>query len=129
LFINRSSLLASQFGPRQFALSEHPAIRVWLRQFDDDVRIEIAFLLLKRLAEKGFIAEGAKTVAMSRVEEIVQETRKHLGTGTWRVIRGKYDNLCITYVDTETKSGAATARELAKRLRPSKCASPDAITP
>lgn len=33
-------------------------IRVWLNQFDDDVRIEIAFHLLKRLASKGFVSNG-----------------------------------------------------------------------
>ena len=33
-------------------------IRLWLRQFDDDGRIEIAFQLLRRVAERGFINEG-----------------------------------------------------------------------
>jgi hypoxanthine phosphoribosyltransferase len=38
------------------------------------------------------------------------------------------DNLCITYVDTETKSGATTAREVAKMLRPGKCDAPTEIS-
>jgi len=38
----------------------------------------------------------------------------------WRLVRGRKENLCLAYVDGETKSGAETARDLAKRLRPGK---------
>jgi hypothetical protein len=43
-----------------------------------------------------------------------------VGSKVWKEIRGRYDNLCITYVDSEIKSGATTTRELAKRRRPGK---------
>ena len=109
---------------RQKDVSE---LRLWLRQFDDDVRIEIAFLLLKRLAEKGYILEGAKLQALSKVEDAIQAKRKEIGGKAWTIVRGKADNLCISYVDSEMKSGATTARELAKRLRPGKYGATDSI--
>ena len=43
-------------------------------------------------------------------------------------MKGKLDNLCITYIDSEMKSGATTARELAKRLRPGKQGPPSEIS-
>lgn len=102
-------------------------IRLWLRQFDDDIRIDISFQLLKRLAEKGFVTEGAKLKALSKIEEALLAKRRGTGDGAWKVIRGKSDNLCITYVDTEMKSGATTARELVKRLRPGKSGAPNTL--
>lgn len=109
---------------RQKDVSE---IRVWLRQFDDDVRIEIAFLLLKRLAEKGYISEGAKLQALARVEEAILAKRTEIGEKKWTIVRGRRENLCVSYVDSEMKSGATTARELAKRLQPGKQGSPDSL--
>jgi len=103
-------------------------LRIWLRQFDDDIRIEIAFILLKRLAEKGFITEGAKLHALERLQETLQARRLEIGDGAWKVVKGKLDNLCITYIDSEMKSGATTARELAKRLRPGKQGPPSEIS-
>jgi energy-coupling factor transporter ATP-binding protein EcfA2 len=103
-------------------------IRIWLRQFDDDIRIEIAFQLLKRLAEKGYVSDGAKLQALSKIEEALTAKRRETGDGAWKVIRNRADNLCITYVDTEMKSGATTARELAKRLRPGKTGAPNTLT-
>jgi hypothetical protein len=95
-------------------------IRSWLRQFDDDSRIEVAFQLLKRLAEKGFINEGARSLAYSKIEEMVKARRIEIGQKVWKVERGRLDNLCLAYVDSEIKSGAATARELRNILRPGK---------
>lgn len=95
-------------------------IKVWLNQFDDDVRIEIAFQLLKRLALKGFISNGAKTVALARLEEILSARRLEIGAKAWNFVRNKKENLCITFLDSEMKSGGATAREFAKRVRPGK---------
>lgn len=97
-------------------------IRSWLRQFDDDGRIEIAFLLLKRVAERGFINEGMKARALQKLEEMVNSRRQELGGKIWKIVRGRRDNLCIGYVDSEHKSGASTARELQKIIRPGKCA-------
>jgi hypothetical protein len=95
-------------------------IRSWLRQFDDDARIEVAFLLLKRLAEKGFINEGTKSLTLARLEEMVRARRLEIGDKAWKVERGRLDNLCLTYVDSELKSGAATTRELRNIMRPGK---------
>jgi len=103
-------------------------IRVFLRQFDDEVRIEIAFRLLKRLSEKGFIAEGAKLHNLTVLQEAVHRKRSSIGSGAWTSVLRKLDNLCITHVDSDTKSGAAIARELAKRIRPGKIGSPSDIS-
>jgi hypothetical protein len=94
-------------------------IRRWLRQFDDDVRIQLAFLLLRRLAERGFISGGAKLLELERIEQSIEALRQSTG-GKWREVRGRRENLCIANVDGESKSGASTARELANRLRPAK---------
>ena len=100
-------------------------VRGWLRQFDDESRIEVAFLLLKRLAEKGFVNEGTNVNGLAKMEESLNARRQDVGNGAWRVFRRRLDNLYLGHVDSETKSGAATARELAKRMGPGKCASID----
>jgi hypothetical protein len=97
-------------------------IRSWLRQFDDDTRIEIAFMLLKRIAERGFINEGARSLAVAKVEEMIKARRLEIGTKAWKIERGRLDNLCLTYVDSELKSGATTVRELRNMMRPGKSA-------
>lgn len=96
-------------------------VRRWLRQFDDDNRIEVAFLLLKRLVEKGFVNDGAFVNGLAKMEESVMARRLDVGDGVWRIARRRKDNLCLAYVDSQTKSGAATARELAKRMSPGRC--------
>ena len=98
-------------------------IRRWLRQFDDESRIEVAFLLLRRLAEKGFVNAGATVNGLAKMEESLYARRVDIGNGAWRMVRRRRDNLYLGHVDSETKSGAATARELAKRMSPGKCAS------
>ncbi|WP_441232765.1 phosphoribosyltransferase-like protein [Bradyrhizobium sp. 1200_D9_N1_1] len=95
-------------------------LRSWLRQFDDDARIEVAFLLLKRLADKGFINEGMKSLALGKLDEIIKSRRLEVGGGAWKIERGRFDNLCLTYVDSELKSGASTTRDLKNMLRPGK---------
>lgn len=96
-------------------------VRRWLRQFDDDNRIEIAFLLLKRLASKGFVNDGSIANGLSKMHDAIQAARLEVGKGAWRIVRNRSDNLCITFVDSEVKSGGVIARELAKRVRPGKC--------
>jgi len=96
-------------------------VRRWLRQFDDDSRIEVAFQLLRRLAERGYVSDGAMVSGLSRMHEALSERRTKLGGGAWVTVRRRLDNLCITFVDSETKSGAQTARELAQRMQPGKC--------
>ncbi len=95
-------------------------IRSWLRQFDDDSRIEMAFQLLRRVADKGFINEGAKTLALNVLEQMIQEKRRTTGEGKWQVVKERRDNLALGYFDAEHKSGGSTARELQKILRPGK---------
>jgi len=94
-------------------------IKLWLRQFDDDVRIELAFTLLRRLAEKGYVSEGARTIYLGKVEEMIETKRRDLGF-PWRIFKGRKENLCIAYTDSDTKSGAEVARDLSKRIRPGK---------
>lgn len=103
-------------------------IRSWLRQFDDDARIEVAFLLLKRLADKGFINEGTKSLTLAKLDEMVRARRLAVGKKAWKIERGRLDNLCLTYVDSELKSGAATARELRSMMRPGKSAAANDIS-
>jgi len=95
-------------------------LRSWLRQFDDEARIEIAFLLLKRLAEKGFINEGAKSLALGTLGDIIKARRTVIGAKAFKAIRGRLDNLCLSYVDSDLKSGATAARDLKNMLRPGK---------
>ena len=96
---------------------------MWLRQFDDDGRIEIAFLLLRRIAERGFINEGMRALGLQRMEEMVNARRLTIGVGTWQIVRNRRDNLALGYLDSDHKSGATTTRELQKSLRPGKCTS------
>lgn len=95
-------------------------IRSWLRQFDDDGRIEMAFHLLQRVTDKGFFNEGAKVLGLQRLKQMVQAKRLSVGAGSWTVVRERLDNLALGYLDSEHKSGATTTRELQKILRPGK---------
>lgn len=99
-------------------------IKVWLKQFDDDIRIDLAFLLLKQLSEYGFVNEGTRLQTLSILVEAIHARQTELGD-SWKIIRGKKDNLCLSYVDSETKSGAEIVRELQKRLLPGKADAAD----
>lgn len=96
-------------------------IRSWLRQFDDDSRIEVAFALLQRISDKGFINEGARGLSVHKLEEMINAKRLAVGAGAWTIVKSRRDNLAIGYVDGEHKSGGALARELRASLRPGKC--------
>ena len=91
-------------------------IKQWLRQFDDDVRIEIAFSLLKQLVAHGYVDEGTRASKYRVIEEVIASLRRDIGEGVWKIHRGKKANLCVTHVDSDTKSGAMVARELGNRL-------------
>ena len=104
-------------------------LRTWLKQFDDDTRIEIAYLLLKRLTEKGFTSAGTHDYLISRLVEAIGAYRVSIGQGGWIYVRGKRDNLCISYLDSDLKSGANLARDVAKRLAPGKAGDSDSIRP
>ena len=103
---------------RQIDVAE---VRRWLRQFDDDSRIEVAFMLLKRLTESGFVNDGASVNGLAKMDNSLNARRQDVGDGAWRIFRRRKDNLYLGHVDSDTKSGAATARELAKRMSPGKC--------
>jgi len=98
-------------------------VRIWLRQFDDDSRIEIAFALLKRLTERGYVSDGARELAISKIIEGVAAKRLSLGARAWKGVKGRKDNLCLSYIDSELKSGASLTREVVKRLNPGKAGS------
>jgi len=95
-------------------------IRQWLRQFDDDTRIELAFLLLRRLSEKGYVSDGTREYSIGKMTDAINAHRLEIGSRKWTVARGRKDDLCISYVDSDLKSGASLARELAKRMSPGK---------
>lgn len=97
-------------------------IKSWLRQFDDDSRIETAFLLLQRVAERGFINEGMRGLGMNKIEEMILAKRRTVGNGSWNIVKNRRDNLAIGYVDAEHKSGATMARDAKNMLRVGKCA-------
>ena len=56
-------------------------VRRWLRQFDDESRIEVAFLLLKRLAEKGFVTQGANVNGLANMVDSLNARRREVGDG------------------------------------------------
>ena len=62
-------------------------IRAWLPQFDDDNRIEIACVLLKRLADKGYVSDGAREYAISKLVDGINAFRLELGSGTFSDLR------------------------------------------
>jgi len=83
---------------------------------------------LKRLVERGFFNEGARSLALVKLEEMIRARRLEVGDKTWKIERGRLDNLCLAYVDSELKSGAATARELRNMMRPGKSGTAKAIS-
>lgn len=95
-------------------------IRQWLRQFDDDTRVELAFLLLRRLSEKGYVSDGTREYSIGKMTDAINAHRLEIGQRKWTVARGRKDDLCISYVDSDLKSGASLARELTKRMNPGK---------
>lgn len=98
-------------------------IKQWLRQFDDDTRIETAYLLLKRISEQGFITEGMRANMLSKVDEMIVSKRVGTGSGKWTIVKNRRTNLAIGYLDVEHKSGASMAREVKTRVQAGKCAS------
>ncbi len=95
-------------------------LRSWLLQFDDEIRIELAYLLLRRLAEVGYVSDGAYAQKILSLEEAVADKRRSTGRGVWKELRRRRDNLAIAYVDGGLKSGVTLTRELRNRLRPGK---------
>jgi hypothetical protein len=74
------------------------------------------------MAEKGYVTEGDRISAIHRLQEAVETLGEGQQPTVWRIVRSRRDNLCISFVDSDTKSGASTARDVAKVLRPGKCA-------
>ncbi|MFD1839615.1 ATP-binding protein [Paracidovorax cattleyae] len=98
-------------------------IKQWLRQFDDDTRIETAYLLLRRISEQGFITEGMRANMLAKVDEMIVARRVATGSGTWTIVKNRRTNLAIGYLDVEHKSGATMARDMKTRMQAGKCAS------
>jgi len=98
-------------------------IKQWLRQFDDDARIETAYQLLKRISEHGFITEGMRSTMLARVDEMIVAKRVATGSGAWTIVKNRRTNLAISYLDVDHKSGATMAREMKTRMQAGKCAS------
>lgn len=98
-------------------------IKQWLRQFDDDSRIETAYLLLKRISEQGFITEGMRANMLAKVDEMIVARRVATGAGKWVIVKNRRTNLAIGYLDVDHKSGASMAREMKTRMQAGKCAS------
>lgn len=97
-------------------------IKQWLRQFDDDSRIETAFLLLRRVAEHGFITDGMRTNALAKIEEMILAKRRTTGGGSWNIVKNRRANLAIGYLDAEHKSGGTMARDAKNRMQAGKVA-------
>lgn len=97
-------------------------IKQWLRQFDDDTRIETAYLLLRRISEQGFITEGMRANMLSKVDEMIVARRVAAGSGKWTIVKNRRTNLAIGYLDVDHKSGATMAREMKTRMQAGKCA-------
>ena len=104
-------------------------LRAWLSQFDDDNRIEFAFLLLKTLAERGFIGESAWGHLLSTVIDHVNGQRTITGNGSWTILKGRIDNLCVSYLESNKGelTSAVTARRIASNLKPGKWGSSSSI--
>jgi hypothetical protein len=98
-------------------------IKQWLRQFDDDTRIETAYLLLRRISEQGFITEGMRANMLAKVDEMIVARRVATGSGKWTIVKNRRTNLAIGYLDVDHKSGATMAREMKTRMQAGKCAS------
>lgn len=98
-------------------------IKQWLRQFDDDTRIETAYLLLRRISEQGFITEGMRANMLAKVDEMIVARRVATGNGTWTIVKNRRTNLAIGYLDVDHKSGATMARDMKTRMQAGKCAS------
>jgi len=68
-------------------------VRIWLRQFDDEVRIDIAFALLRRLAKKVTSLMVSLTllsvVDFLTVSDPFEETDNALVVGIWHEVRGR----------------------------------------
>ena len=70
--------------------------------------------------EKGYVNDGAREYSIGKVIDALNTRRRELGEGKWRVVKARKDNLCVSYVDSELKSGASLAREILKRASPGK---------
>lgn len=80
------------------------------------------------VAEKGYISDGAREYSITKLADAVNARRLEIGSKKWNIIKGRKDNLCISYVDSELKSGAALATDLTKRMRPGKAGDANEIS-
>jgi hypothetical protein len=67
-------------------------------------------------------------LGISKVVDGINAQRQNVGAKTWKVIKARKDNLALSYVDSELKSGATLTRDVAKRLSPGKAGSATEIS-
>ena len=95
------------------------SLKAWLRQFNDDERMAIAWKLLTRLAANGYIGSGQRRDLAKSVSEAMSERRRAVAgkaNGVWRLSSGgraKYIDLCILWPDD---GAAVTARLLQEQM-------------
>ena len=95
-------------------------VHTWLRQFNDDARIEAAWLLLHRLANEGFVNEGSELEGIRTLSERLGDLRRSIAgpaDGKWRLTgKGRrYQDLCFYWAD----DGAAVVGRALRRHMPS----------
>ena len=96
------------------------SLKEWLRQFNDDARVLVAWKLVKRLAEKGYMGSGHQLDLAKNVSEAMSERRRAISgkaNGVWRLSpgrRAKYTDLCMVWLD----DGAAGPARLLQEQMP-----------
>ena len=96
------------------------SLKEWLRQFNDELRAQIAWKLVKRLAEKGFMGSGHQLDLAKNVSEAMSERRRAISgkaNHAWRLSpgsRARYTDLCMVWLD----DGAAGSARLLEEQMP-----------
>ena len=96
------------------------SLKDWLRQFNDETRVGVAWKLLKRLAEKGYMGSGHQLELSKNVSEAMSERRRAIAgkaNGAWRLSpggRARYTDLCMVWLD----DGAAVPARLLQEQMP-----------
>ena len=95
------------------------SLKEWLRQFNDEARILVAWKLVKRLAEKGYMGSGHQLDLAKNVSEAMSERRRAISgraNRAWRLSpgrRARYTDLCMVWLDD---GAAAPARLLQEQM-------------
>ena len=93
------------------------SLKEWLRQFNDDARVLVAWKLVKCLAEKGYMGSGHQLDLAKNVREAMSERRRAISgkaNGAWRVSpsgRRRYIDLCMVWLDDGAAGPARLLQE------------------